>query len=126
MQIVYQNRTEHASPAVVDSQVSAWQDNGTTISDSVAQAIASYWHSPSSPNSTILSTMGAVTPDMSIEDFCSDSEYARIENIDNRWEVDALGDYIYTKQTKAGMALCEECAEMAFCDDDNLCEDCEE
>jgi len=98
MQIVYQNRVPHASQEVIDSEVWSWQD-GTVdhIGDSVAQAIAAQWHSPGSPNSTALSTMGAVTWDMRIEDFASDVEYL-LAGQEDRWALDALETYIQAAQ----------------------------
>lgn len=97
MQIVYQNRVQHPNTDVVESQVHAWANGGEIISDGAAQAIASWWHSPRSPNSTILSTMGAVTVDMCIEDFADYVEYL-LHAFDEQTELDALEAYILDKQ----------------------------
>lgn len=97
MQIVYRNKVDHVSHDVVDSQVWDWEENETIISDEVAQTIASWWHSPGSPNSTALSTMGVVTADMDIRDFADAAEYLLASDSD-ALELDALEDYIKSKQ----------------------------
>jgi hypothetical protein len=97
MQIVYRNKVDHVSHDVVDSQVWHWEEGGEIISDAVAQTIASWWHYPSSPNSTALSTMGAVTVDMHIRDFADVGEYLSAGEAD-ALELDALEAYIVSKQ----------------------------
>jgi hypothetical protein len=97
MRVVYQNPVRHPETAVVNSQVLAWEDGGEIISDGAAQAIASWWHSPGSPNSTRLSTMGIVTDDMCIEDFADAAEYL-LADFDDAVALDALEAYILYRQ----------------------------
>jgi hypothetical protein len=99
MNIVYQNKADHAFTYIVECEVDDFLIDGTTISDAVAQTIASWWHSPGSPLSTVLSTMGAVTDDMNIRDFASPREYAD-SDFSQRLELDALEAYIEAKQGK--------------------------
>lgn len=74
-------------------EIQEFRRNGKIISDASAQAIASWWHSPSSPNSTRLSTMGKVGIETEIIDFCLPSEYEDSHTV-QRWEIDALEAYI--------------------------------
>ena len=94
---VYQNEEYHITSEEVEFEVWEFFRFGNVISDACAQTIASWWHSPSSPNSTALSTMGAVTDDMTISDFASQKEY---ENADrtSQQELDALKAYIAARQ----------------------------
>jgi len=95
--IVYRNWEFHLSNDEVEFEVWEFFRFGTMISDACAQTIASWWHSPGSPNSTTLSTMGAVTDDMGISDFASQSEYDNA-NRTNQQELDALKAYIADRQ----------------------------
>lgn len=80
-------------------EVQEFKRSGKVISDASAQAIASWWHSPSSPNSTRLSTMGMVGIETSISDFCTESEYVSDYRLNSeRNEVDALEAYILVIQ----------------------------
>lgn len=63
------------------------------ITDACAQAIAAWWHSPGSPNSTALSTMGVVMCDTQLSDFATDKEYAQTD-ANNRMCLNALSQYI--------------------------------
>jgi len=87
----------------VAAQVEEFKDWGVIISDAVAQAIASWWHSPGYPNSTRLSTMGMVGVETSISDFCTPAEYsADWTSQTDRDEIDALEAYILVIQANAG------------------------
>lgn len=97
MNIVYRNPEFHISQGEVDYEVWESDNYGHPISDACAQTIASWWHSPASPNSTALSTMGAVTDDMEIGDFVSPKEYQDATQ-EERDELDALAVYIAEKQ----------------------------
>jgi len=67
------------------------------ITDAMAQTIASWYHSPSSPNSTLLSTMGKVSDDMDLRDFVSHAEYMSSGGFD-RLCLNYLESYITSKQ----------------------------
>lgn len=97
MGIVYRNWEFHLSTDEVEFEVWEFFRFGNVISDACAQTIASWWHSPSSPNSTVLSTMGAVTDDMSLSDFASQKEYESADRT-NQQELDALKAYIADRQ----------------------------
>jgi hypothetical protein len=99
MNIVYQNKADHAFTYTVECEVDDFLKDGTTISDAVAQTIASWWHSPGSPLSTVLSTMGAVTDDMNIRDFANEQEYDNAD-FSQKLELDALNGYIEARQGK--------------------------
>jgi len=66
------------------------------IPDSVAQTIAAMWHSPKG-ESTYLSTMGKVTAEMTMADFCTEREYAELDTSDTLL-IDYLRSYIESKQ----------------------------
>lgn len=95
--IVYRNWEFHLSNDEVEFEVWEFFRFGTMISDACAQTIASWFHSPGSPLSTVLSTMGAVTDDMSISDFVSQKEYDS-QNRTGQQELDALKAYIANRQ----------------------------
>ena len=97
LHIVYRNPEFHLSELEVEYEIWEYVLYGHVISDACAQTIASWWHSPGSPNSTCLSTMGAVTDDMSIRDFASEREYDACDD-QSRNELDALEKYITTRQ----------------------------
>ena len=97
MNIVYRNWEFHLSTDEVEFEVWEFFRFGEMISDACAQTIASWCHSPSSPNSTALSTMGAVTDDMSISDFVSDKEYG-MTDVKGQHCLDALKAYISDRQ----------------------------
>lgn len=97
MDIVYRNPQFHLSGGEVDFEVWEWLQYGHLISDECAQTIASWWHSPGYPLSTVLSTMGAVTSDMSIRDFATENEYNASDD-HGREALDALAAYIAEKQ----------------------------
>jgi hypothetical protein len=99
MNIVYQNKVDHASTEQVAYDADDFHMDGTIISDESAQAIASWWHSPGSPLSTVLSTMGAVTDDMNIRDFANEQEYDNAD-FSQKLELDALNGYIEARQGK--------------------------
>jgi hypothetical protein len=95
--VVYRNPEFHLTPGEVDYEVWEYHTYGHHISDACAQTIASWWHSPASPNSTRLSTMGVVMDDTSIYDFTSQGEYDE-QLGDSREQLDALSAYIQDKQ----------------------------
>lgn len=95
--IVYRNPQFHLETGAVYFDVWEWRTYGHIISDECAQTIASWWHSGGSPLSTVLSTMGAVTSDMSIRDFVTEEQYDLAELLD-RDALDALAAYIAEKQ----------------------------
>jgi len=97
MIVVYRNPQFHLSSGEVDFEIWEFNFRGEVISDACAQTIASWWHSPGSPNSTALSTMGVVTADMELSDFANQYEYTHADNRD-RDALDALKKYIQTKQ----------------------------
>lgn len=72
------------------------EDDVMDISDQTAQTIAAMFHSPGNL-STLLSTMGQVSDDMTIEDFCTQQEYAALSG-DDKILVDYLESYILAKQ----------------------------
>lgn len=97
MTVVYKNWEFHLSQDEVEFEVWEFFRFGEMISDACAQTIASWWHSPGSPNSTMLSTMGAVTDDMDICNFASQKEYG----LTDKWGqecLDALKAYIADRQ----------------------------
>lgn len=96
-EIVYKNWEFHLTHAEVEYEVWEYFYFGSVISDACAQTIASYWHSPGSPNSTALSTMGAVTDDMCLSDFASALEFANAKEGDKQ-ELTALQAYILDRQ----------------------------
>lgn len=77
---------------------------GEVIGLDVAKAIAAWWHSPSKPNSTRLSTMGQVTCDMRMSDFASEDEYKAASYLDRR-ALEALDQFIREMQN-SGKAVC--------------------
>ena len=95
--IVYRNPQFHLANDVVYFEIWEWRIYGHIISDACAQTIASWWHSPGSPLSTVLSTMGAVTSDMSIRDFVTQDQFDLAELLD-RDALKALDAYIVEKQ----------------------------
>lgn len=97
LSIVYRNPEYHLSQGEVDYEVWEYVTYGNTISDACAQTIASWWHSPGSPLSTVLSTMGAVTADMDISHFAGQHEYD-MADAKSQQELKALQMYIRAKQ----------------------------
>lgn len=97
MNIVYQGIWQESSTLQVEHEVDRFIQTGEIISDAVAQTIASWWHSPSCPLSTVLSTTGAVTDDMNLRDFANAFEYDRAD-LSQRDELDALEAYIEDRQ----------------------------
>lgn len=95
--IVYKNWEFHLSNDEVEFEVWEFFRFGNVISDACAQTIAAWFHSPASPNSTVLSTMGGVTDDMDISDFASQKEYDS-HNRTEQQELDALKAYILDRQ----------------------------
>lgn len=118
MHVIYSAEFRHADSYYVEDWVKEFKLSGKIIPDSVAQAIASYWHSPGSPQSTILSTMGKVTYEMTREDFATDAEYAALEYDCDRHELDALSAYldnIKRHHTPSGnVHACTCCGEMVY------------
>jgi len=114
------------------------------ITDAEAQTIAAMWHSPDSPNSTLLSTMGKVSSDISILDFGNPALYRGYapkghESEDhNRFmsealtELEALDKYIRhyqqfpTTPTGVHPCACDDCPNMQYGRSGDLCEHCEE
>lgn len=98
------------------------------ITSGMAQTIAAWWHSPDSPNSTRLSTMGQVTSDMSIGDFEDPGAYP-VDSREHR-ELEALEHYIRYYQTfpttPAGYVFCacEECFEEIVGRQGDYCQEC--
>lgn len=72
-------------------------DERSEMSDRAAQTVAAMWHSPASPTTTLLSTMGKVSDDMSIADFRTHAEYLACDATD-RMCLDYLATYILAKQ----------------------------
>lgn len=89
-----------------------------TISDSVAQTIASWWHSPGRPNTTLLSSRGVVMSDTEIDDFADPEEYDNCEDFERKC-LNALQHYIQTKKREylsKNRMLCPFCFELAVKD----------
>lgn len=95
--VVYSNWEFHLSHDEVEFEVWEFHRFGDVISDACAQTIASWWHSPASPNSTMLSTMGKVTDDMCISDFAGQHEFDMADRASQQ-ELLALKAYIATRQ----------------------------
>jgi hypothetical protein len=127
---IYKGLFGHADSYEVEDAVRDWVTNKTLILDSVAQAIASYWHSPDSPQSTILSTQGVVTYEMTREDFASDAEYAALEFDCDKQELDALEAYIADVKrhhTPSGdVHHCSCCGELVYALPWQKCMTCED
>lgn len=114
------------------------------IGDAMAQTIAAFWHTPGSPNSTLLSTQGKVSSDMSIEDFADISVYRDYtpkghEHEDHvRFmreslvELEALDQYIKhyqqfpTTPTGVHPCACMDCDGLQYGRKGDLCEHCED
>ena len=97
MEFVYKNPEWHLTHNEVEFEVWEFLIYGNVISDACAQTIASWRHSPGSPLSTVLSTMGAVTADMTIRDFASVKEYEATTR-ERQQELDALAAYLKDRQ----------------------------
>lgn len=97
---LYKGYFGHADSERVSRHVMKYKRDGVIIPNDVAQAIASYWHSPASPNSTRLSTMGEIGIETEITDFCTDYEYSNLGMEGDVYEIDALGAYIESKKAK--------------------------
>lgn len=97
------------------------------INDRAAQTIASLWHSPSEPLSTVLSTMGKVDRRMTRETFASDAEYAAAAP-DDRRALDALSAYIVAKIATAPSSIrpcaCDDCFDLVVGIIGDLCHAC--
>ena len=78
-------------------EIQEFMSSGKIISDACAQAIASWWHSAGSPNSTRLSTMGKVGIETTISDFCHESDY-QVYSDEAISELRALEAYILVIQ----------------------------
>ncbi len=94
------------------------------ISDAAAQTIAAMWHSPESPNSTLLSTRGMVADDSAFSDFCTPREYEDASRRDKQ-ALSYLGTYLLSKQGPSGAYRCP------CCGDDHVgwrgrCDECKE
>lgn len=100
---------------------------GTVISDRMAQTIAAWWHSPASPYSTVLSTMGQVDRYMSLSDFGNPDD---AETEDDKAALLALGAYIAAKQAAAESGArpcaCRDCMSIAVGTPGELCSECAE
>ncbi|APC46272.1 hypothetical protein HWB05_gp010 [Streptomyces phage BRock] len=97
---LYKGSFGHAESERVSKYVMIYKRAGKVIPDDVAQAIAGYWHSPASPNSTRLSTMGEIGVETDIADFCNDREYSNLVLNTSIYEIDALGAYIESKKAQ--------------------------
>jgi hypothetical protein len=115
---------------------------GQVVNDRAAQTIASWWHSPGQPLSTVLSTMGKVDRRMTRDDFCDATEYAELirrgaaadpldsaDARNDRRAVDALCAYITAKIATAESSYrpcaCRDCFETAIGIIGALCNECE-
>lgn len=97
------------------------------ISDAVAQTIASWWHSPAHPYSTLLSTQGKVDRYATLADFGNPDD---AETEDDATALQALGAYIDSKIGTATSAAqpcaCGDCFEIAIGIVGELCSECKE
>lgn len=78
------------------------------ITDATAQAIAAWWHSPASPNSTRLSTMGVVTCETRLSDFANEAEF-RDADTKHRMALESLDRYITHMQNTGRVTHDAEC-----------------
>lgn len=74
----------------------------------IAMVIASWWHSPGSPNSTRLSTMGKVTCDMRMRDFATEDEYKNADPL-NRLALESLDRFIRDMQNSGDIIHTDNC-----------------
>lgn len=135
--VVYNaGRVEHSlTPREVFDAAQLWEASARTwpdhpsehviISDEVAQIIASWWHSPSQPYSTMLSTMGQVDRYATLDHF-GNPEHAETGN--DRLALLALGAYLTAKQESAGTGCrpcaCHDCMEISIGREGELCSEC--
>jgi hypothetical protein len=98
--IIYENRQDHLTSREMGDEMFRVMMEGAILSDAAAQTIASWWHSPKSPESTLLSTMGAVSDTMHISHFAGQHEY---DMADERSKIElwALKEYIEFRQREA-------------------------
>ena len=99
------------------------------VSDACAQTIASWWHSPDSPLSTVLSTMGQVDRRMTLETFASEAEYAS-SDVPSRDALDALKAYIEHHIAAAPASYqpcaCRDCFDLTVGIVGEMCPHCED
>lgn len=121
-------RREHYTSEGLFAHLSALRP-GQVINDAAAQTIAAWWHSPDSPLSTVLSTMGKVDRRMNRETFASDAQYAAADP-DDRRALDALSAYITAKIAAAPSGYrpcaCADCPDLVVGIIGDLCSECEE
>ncbi len=103
--LLYRGVFGRADTYVVEDAVSDFVHNGVIIPDSVAQAIASWWHSPGYVNSVRLSSTGSVGIETSISDFATKAEYDGLEYNRDRQELDALDAYIQVIQAQKRLEI---------------------
>lgn len=72
---------------------------GEIITRDLAMTVAAWWHSPGSPNSTLLSTMGKVACNADISDFASAVEFDK-QDIWGKWALNALAAFIKDAREK--------------------------
>ena len=100
---------------------------GTVINDRAAQTIASWWHSPGHPYSTVLSTMGRVDRYMSLSDF---GDPDKAETPDDADALRALGAYIEhhitTAESGSRPCACRDCMDTVVGVVGDVCHACEE
>jgi hypothetical protein len=116
----------HPGEAIVSATVSRWELTGEVISDRVAQEIASWFHSPREPYSTVLSTQGKVDHYMTLDAFGDPEQF---EGFDRACLL-ALGAYIADRKSTAESGYrpcaCHTCMSVAIGSNGALCSGCEE
>jgi hypothetical protein len=102
---------------------------GAIINDPAAQTIASWWHSPGEPLSTVLSTSGRVDARMTRETFASEAEYQRAD-ADDKAALDALAAYLahHIGNAPSGYrpCACRDCFDTAIGIVGAMCLECQE
>lgn len=98
------------------------------ISDSAAQTIASWWHSPRDADTTALSTSGKVMSTLTIFDFVTQDEYDACDDEDKRY-LRELRSYINERKRQflaKELNRCPECFEwpvLAYVPDETIREE---
>jgi len=85
---------------------------GEIISRDVAMVIASWWHSPASPNSTRLSTMGQVACDAELSDFATKKDFEK-QNLWDKWALNCLAAFIKDAQEHGLVVHTDNCPELS-------------
>lgn len=129
-------RQAHLTDNDVMREVSAFEaNNRKIISDAAAQTIAAWWHSPTQPLTTGLSTKGDVDRHLTLDMFFDESTDATttgptwVGSAPQRC-LSALGEYLTYHQTNAPSAVrpcaCHTCFDTVVGIAGELCSECED